>query len=70
MTKQPLRTNPHKKPLTGINKEQKGKQSTKKIATYLVVAVIVVGIGVLLFASIGVAVFLIPLLTGAFAVKR
>ena len=38
----------------------------KKIITYSVAAIAFVGIAVLLFSTIGVAVFLLPLLAGAF----
>ena len=38
----------------------------KKIITYTVTALAVIGVGVVLFSLIGVAVFLLPLLAGAF----
>ena len=38
----------------------------KKVSTYSVAAVAFVGVAVLLFSTIGVAVFLLPLLAGAF----
>ena len=38
----------------------------KKIITYTIAALAVIGVGVVLFSLIGVAVFLLPLLAGAF----
>ena len=38
----------------------------KKITTYTVVALVVIGVEIVLFSLIGVAVFLLPLLAGAF----
>ena len=38
----------------------------KKIITYTVVALVLIGVGIVLFSLIGVAVFLLPLLAGAF----
>lgn len=38
----------------------------KKIVTYTIAAIAVVGVCVVLFSLIGVAVFLLPLLAGAF----
>ena len=38
----------------------------KKIITYTVAALVVIGVGVVLFSLIGVAVFFLPLLAGAF----
>lgn len=38
----------------------------EKIITYTVAALAVIGVGVVLFSLIGVAVFLLPLLAGAF----
>lgn len=38
----------------------------KKIITYTVAALAVIGVGVVLFSLIGVAVFFLPLLAGAF----
>ena len=38
----------------------------KKAITYSVAAIALVGVAVLLFSNIGVAVFLLPLLAGAF----
>ena len=42
------------------------KKIWKKIITYTVTALAVIGVGVVLFSLIGVAVFLLPLLAGAF----
>lgn len=41
----------------------------KKIIKYIIAALIVVGVCVVLFSLIGVAVFFLPLLGGAFAAK-
>lgn len=41
----------------------------KKVVKYIVAAVAVASVGVTLFSLIGVGVFLIPLLGGAFAAK-
>ena len=38
----------------------------KKIITYTVAVIAVIGVGVVLFSLIGAAVFLLPLLAGAF----
>ena len=38
----------------------------KKVITYSVTALAFIGVAVLLFSTIGVAVFLLPLLAGAF----
>ena len=38
----------------------------KKVITYSVAAIALVGISVLLFSTIGVAVFFLPLLAGEF----
>ena len=38
----------------------------KKVITYSVAAIALVGVAVLLFSAIGVAVFFLPLLAGAF----
>lgn len=38
----------------------------KKIITYTLVALAIVAVGVLLFSLLGVAVFFLPLLGGAF----
>ena len=38
----------------------------KKAITYSVAAIALVGVAVLLFSTIGVAVFILPLLAGAF----
>ena len=38
----------------------------KKIITYTVAVIAVIGVGVVLFSLIGAAVFLLPLLVGAF----
>lgn len=38
----------------------------KKAFTYALAAIAIIALGVLLFASIGVAVFFLPLLAGAF----
>ena len=42
------------------------KKIWKKIITYTVTALAVIGVGVVLFSLIGVAVFFLPLLAGAF----
>ena len=38
----------------------------KKVITYSVAAIAFIGVSVLLFSTIGVAVFFLPLLAGAF----
>lgn len=38
----------------------------KKVITYSIAALAFVGVAVLLFSTLGVAVFLLPLLAGAF----
>lgn len=42
----------------------------KKIFTYTLAALVIVVVGVLLFSMLGVAVFFLPLLGGAFAKKN
>ena len=41
----------------------------KKIIKYIIAALVVVGMGVVLFSLIGVGVFLLPLIGGAFTAK-
>lgn len=41
----------------------------KKIIKYIIAALVVAGIGVVLFSLIGVGVFLLPLIGGAFTAK-
>lgn len=53
-----------------ISKSPKRKIPTKGIFKWIVAAVITIAIGFFLFSLIGVAVFLLPLLAGAFSSKR
>ncbi len=41
----------------------------KKIIKYIIAALVVAGMGVVLFSLIGVGVFLLPLIGGAFTAK-
>ena len=52
--------------MSGLVFGTNNKKMWKKIITYTVTALAVIGVGVVLFSLIGVAVFLLPLLAGAF----
>ncbi len=41
----------------------------KKIIKYIIAALVVAGMGVVLFSLIGIGVFLLPLIGGAFTAK-
>lgn len=49
--------------------EENGKFSVAHLIRIVVVVCVIIGAGVLLFSCIGVAVFFLPLLAGAFAKK-